>query len=62
MTREIIDKSIFGTLTYYPFEDTEFLGAEHFDEFLSHFYGDWKTPPADAQKDKHNIRKIVYKG
>lgn len=61
MTREIIDKAILGKLPYYTFEDTELPGAEHEDEFLTHYYGDWKKPPEDAQKDKHNIRKIVYK-
>lgn len=61
MTKEIIDKSLLGKLTYYSFEDTKFLGAEHYDEFLTHFYGNWRIPPTDAQKDKHNIRMIVYK-
>ena len=61
MEREIINKNIFGKLNYYPFEDTKFLGAEHFDEFLSHYYGAWRTPPSDALKDKHSIRKIVYR-
>lgn len=61
MEREIIDKRILGKLAYYPFEDTQFLGAEHYSEFLSHYYGDWETPPSDAQKDKHSIRKIIYK-
>ena len=61
MTREIIDKKVFGKLQYYTFEDTKLLGAEHYDEFLSHYYGEWKLPPSDANKDKHSIRKIVYK-
>jgi lipopolysaccharide cholinephosphotransferase len=61
MTKEIIDKRILGELKYYPFEDTKFLGAEHYDEFLTHYYGAWKNPPSDSNKDKHSIRKIVYK-
>lgn len=61
MTKEIIDKSLLGKLTYYQFEDTKFLGAQHYDAFLTHFYGNWKKPPSDTQKDKHNIKKIVYK-
>lgn len=60
MTREIIKKDLFGKLTYYPFEDTEFLGAQHYAEFLTNYYGDWKTPPSDGEKDKHSIRKIEY--
>lgn len=61
MTKEIISKDVFGELSYYPFEDTKFLGAEHYDTFLTHYYGSWRTPPSDAQKDKHSIKKIVYK-
>ena len=60
MTKEIIDKSIIGNLQYYDFEDTKFLGAEKYDEFLTHYYGDWKKPPKDEHKDKHSIRKIEY--
>ena len=61
VTREIIPKSMLGKLPYYPFEDIRLRGAEHADAFLTHFYGDWRKPPADGQKDKHNIKKIVYK-
>ncbi len=61
MTREIIPKSMLGELTYYPFESIQMLGAEFSDDFLTHFYGDWEKPPKDGNKDKHNIRKIVYK-
>lgn len=60
MTREIIDKAIIGNARKYVFEDTEFLGAEHYDEFLRHFYGDYMVPPSDDQKDKHSIRRIEY--
>lgn len=60
MQKEIISKKIFGKLAKYDFEDTKFWGAEHYDTFLRHYYGDYMTPPADADKDKHSIRKIEY--
>lgn len=60
MTREIIDKRIFGKLQHYQFENTNFFGAEYYDEFLSHYYGDYMIPPSDTNKNKHNIRKIEY--
>lgn len=60
LTREIISKDLLGKLIYYSFEDTKLLGAEHYDKFLSNYYGDWKTPPGDDDKDKHSIRKIEY--
>lgn len=60
MTREIIDKEILGELQEYPFEDTVFKGAEHYDKFLKHYYGNYMIPPSDEQKDKHSIREIEY--
>ena len=61
MSREIIKKSILGDLPFYSFEDTKLRGVEQYDELLTHLYGDWRTPPSDADKDKHNIKAIVYK-
>lgn len=60
MQKEIISKKVFGKFAKYDFEDTKFWGAEHYDIFLRHYYGDYMTPPADAEKDKHSIRKIEY--
>lgn len=61
MTKEITPKALFGEGTLYPFEDLMLRGSDHPDEFLTHFFGDWRTPPADSDKDKHDIRGIEYK-
>ena len=60
MLREIVDKRLLGKGKKYPFEDTELNGPVEYDEFLRHFYGDYMTPPSDADKDKHNIENIEY--
>lgn len=60
MEKEIVDKRLLGKGRKYPFETLELNGPEHYDEFLTHFYGDYMTPPKDADKDKHNIEEISY--
>lgn len=60
MKREIVDKKMLGDGAKYKFEDLMLNGPVKYDEFLTHFYGDYMTPPKDADKDKHNIKKIVY--
>ena len=35
-------------------------GPRLYDEFLSRFYGDYMKPPAEGNRDKHNIRKIEF--
>lgn len=60
MTREIVDKKLLGAGAKYRFEDLTLNGPEQYDAFLTHFYGDYMTPPKDADKDKHNIRDIRH--
>ena len=60
MTREIVDKKLLGKGKKYPFETLMLRGPEQYDAFLTHFYGDYMTPPKDMDKDKHNIEKIEY--
>lgn len=60
MTREIVDKRLLGAGKKYPFETLTLNGPEQYDAFLTHFYGDYMTPPADNDKDKHNIETIEY--
>lgn len=60
MLREIVDKKLLGKGTKYPFEDTFLNGPDQYDAFLTHFYGDYMTPPKDADKDKHILEKIEY--
>ena len=60
MEKEIIPKSWIGQLKKYKFEDLELYGVVDPDSFLTNFYGDWRTPPDNADKNKHSIRKIEY--
>lgn len=60
MLREIVDKKMLGTGRKYQFETLMLNGPEMYDEFLSHFYGDYMKVPNDTDKDKHNILKIEY--
>ncbi len=60
--REIVPKNVWGgdNARLYPFEDLRLPGPRLYDEFLSRFYGDYMTPPAEGSRDKHNIRKIEF--
>ena len=60
MEREIVDKKLLGEGKKYQFENLMLNGPEKYDEFLTHFYGDYMKPPKDADKDKHNIEDIMY--
>ncbi|MBR5336714.1 MAG: LicD family protein [Lachnospiraceae bacterium] len=60
MEKEIVDKQLLGKGRKYHFETLELNGPEKYDEFLTHFYGDYMRPPEDADKDKHNIKEISY--
>lgn len=58
--KEIIPKIWIGKRKKYKFEDMELYGVDNPEAFLTNFYGDWRTPPSDLDKNKHRIRKIVY--
>lgn len=52
---EIIPKTIVGTGRQYRFEDMVVNGPEKYDEYLSHFYGDYMTPPPVGERNRHNV-------
>lgn len=55
--RGVIEKRILGTPQVYPFEDKQFLGVEHYDEYLSNKYGDYmQLPPKEKQIQHHFFR------
>ena len=55
--RGVIEKRILGTPQTYPFEDKQFLGVEHYDEYLSNKYGDYmQLPPVEKQIQHHFFR------
>ena len=60
MTKEIVDKRLLGEGEMYTFETLKLRGPARSDEFLTHFFGDYMTPPPDKDKDKHNIQSIEF--
>lgn len=57
--KEIFDKSFLGEPTRYQFEDIYVNGVEHYDEYLTHIYGDWrKLPPVEKQVSHHDYLEI----
>lgn len=53
----VIEKRILGTPQVYPFEDKQFMGVEHYDEYLSNKYGDYmQLPPKEKQIQHHFFR------
>ena len=55
--RGCIEKRVLGTPQPYAFEDKEFQGVEHYDEYLSNKYGDYmQLPPVEKQIQHHFFR------
>ena len=52
-TREIVPKEYFGKPTLYDFEDIKLTGPEMYDEYLTHMYGDYMTPPDNKKTNQH---------
>lgn len=52
-TREIVPTEYFGRGRMYPFEDTEFLGPELYDKYLTHMYGDYMKLPPESERKSH---------
>ena len=58
--KEVMRKEIFGSPTLYPFEDTELLGIERYDEYLSHVYGNYMQMPKGKANHFH-IQELYIK-
>jgi lipopolysaccharide cholinephosphotransferase len=55
--RGCIEKRVLGAPQLYPFEDKQFMGVEHYDEYLSNKYGDYmQLPPVEKQIQHHFFR------
>lgn len=52
---EIIPKYFVGEGKPYPFEDMVVNGPEEYDAYLTHFYGDYMTPPPPEMRNRHNV-------
>lgn len=55
-TKEIIPKSLYDEISMYEFEDYMFPASKYYDEYLTHYYGDYMTLPSSVDRVvKHNI-------
>lgn len=54
--RGVMEKRIYGVPTEYRFEDITIFGPECADEYLTEFYGDWRTlPPIEQRYPRHDF-------
>ncbi len=51
--KEMFPKTYYGEGKLYPFEDLELMGPVNYDAVLTQMYGDYMTPPKDAEKNAH---------
>lgn len=51
--KEMFPKSWYGTGKLYSFENYQLMGPNEYDKVLSQMYGDYMTPPKDADKNAH---------
>ena len=59
MIRETWDRKWLTEFEKYQFEDTFFYGPKDWDGCLSHFFGDYMTPPPENERSVgHGIIKI----
>lgn len=57
--KEIIEKRLLGKPTRYAFESIYVNGAENYEEYLTHIYGDWrKLPPKEKQVSHHDFCEL----
>lgn len=48
--RNVYDFDIFESVIDLPFEEETFMAISCYDKFLTHFYGDYMTPPPENQR------------
>ena len=56
--KEMFPKSYYGKGKMYKFEDAEMMGPEDADRVLKQMYGDYMTPPKDADKNAHAAKMV----
>lgn len=50
---EMFKKEVYGQGKEYPFEDMVLVGPEQYDAYLKSLYGDYMTPPKEADRNAH---------
>lgn len=51
--REMFPRTIYDSLSEYPFEDMALPAPSDYDAVLSRMYGDYMTPPPENEQNKH---------
>ena len=59
MLKEFIPKSWIGKGSLLPFEDMMVYGIDENHTYLTHFYGDYMTPPPMDARNRHNVTKVA---
>lgn len=54
--KEILPKDVYGIGLDYQYEGMLIKGPDKAHEYLSHFYGDYMTPPPIDQRNRHNVK------
>lgn len=55
--REILPKDVYGCGSDYQYEGMIIKGPDKAHEYLSHFYGDYMTPPPSDKRNRHNVKE-----
>lgn len=55
---EILPKEVLGKGAKYEYEGLTVRGPVLFDEYLTHFYGDYMTPPPLNERNRHNVKEV----
>lgn len=56
--KDMMKKTVYGKGASYQFEDAYFNGAEDYDTFLTHLYGDYMKCPPENERNKHSTEVI----
>ena len=56
--KEIVPKAFLGKQVLYPFEDIQIFCPENTDAYLTHVYGDWRTPPPKEKQVTHHAHYL----
>ena len=56
--KSVMPKSIYGTPTPIPFENTQIMGVAQADDYLTRIYGDYMTIPPHGDRHQHNFHLL----
>lgn len=54
----VVKKEVYGEGRLYPFEDIMVVGPVDYDTYLKAYYGDWRTPPSQDNRNIHGVEEI----